>query len=203
MMIKKPTKPYDTQEFQSLVEKAILREKEKENNAKVLSDIIAKTNEKSRKQRKIKQIILYPILSVASVFLIFIMIKHPFRSTPERFFEESFNPETRESIYRGEDSKISDTSVSDYSVENLFSQAKTAMSKQEWEQAEEILIPMLEKGGSIEIESLWHLALITSQTKQYDECKRYLDRLLESKDPTHKADARKLLRIIKKGTSKK
>ena len=196
-MIKKPTKPYDTQEFQSLVEKAILREKEKEKNAKVLSDIIAKSNQKSRRQRKIRQVMLYPTLSIASVFLIFVLITHPFRSTPESFYEESFNPVIRESIYRGENSKTNDTTTSDIMVEDQFSLAKTAMIKQNWEQAENILTPMLGKGGSIEIESLWHLALIKSQTKQYEECKEYLDRILETKDPTYRADAKKLLRIIK------
>lgn len=145
----------------------------------------------------IRQIILFPFLSIASVFLIFILINNPFRSTPESFFEESFNPEPRESIYRGDDSKTDDTAVSDLNIEDQFRLAKEAMSRQNWQQAEDILIPILGKGGSIEIESLWHLALITSQTKQYEECERYLDRIIESGDQTYRAGAKKLQRIVK------
>ena len=75
------------------------------------------------------------------------------------------------------------------------------MIDENWDEASNIIDKLIEKGGSVKIESLWNLTLINLKTENNAECRSFLTELLETKDPTYRKVAKTLLKRIKKMVS--
>jgi len=78
----------------------------------------------------------------------------------------------------------------------IISLGKQAMVDENWQEAEQVFSQLLAIGGSVHIESLWHLSLIQLKTGDLAQCKTYLQELIATKDPTYIKEARKLMRAV-------
>lgn len=156
---------------------------------------------KARKKQAQKKILLYTIPTIVAAFLVvWLMILPPSpKITPDQYFNDHFQPEIYQVEYRGSDSTEAPNSPNSeiYATGVQISKAKQAMLDENWEGASIIFKKLIETGGSVKIECLWNLALISLKTENYEECRNFLTQLLETKDPTYRKEAKTLLRSVK------
>ena len=187
----------DLNKLENYVKQVIQENKEREEKRLIIEAILLK----SRKKQVQKKILLYTIPTiVAASFVVWLMILPPKPEIdPNHYYNEHFQPEVNQVQYRGSDSSEVPQSPNSeiYATEAQLSKAKQAMIDENWEEASNIFIKLLEEGGSVKIESLWNLALINLKTEKYIECRKFLFQLLETKDPAYYKEAQTLQRRIK------
>ena len=178
--------------------RTIFREKvERENRLQKIKDIM-KGNQRKRVRRRF--ILIGIPVTIAAILVLWISAIHPSRSfDANEFYNLHFISEINEISYRDIDnSQNPDNSINKTGdLRNKINLAKQAMVDENWQEAEEAFSQLLPLGGSVQIESLWHLSLIQLKTGDLAQCKTYLKELIATKDPTYIKQARKLLRVVR------
>jgi len=188
----------DIEKLEKHVRQIFQIENEKEHKRLIINHILRKF----RKKQARRKILIFTIPSVVAATLVVWLLVIPPASdvNPDEYYQEHFQPKVSQTQYRGSNSTKDQNNLNNeiLNIEEQISDAKLAMSAENWEQASNIFNNLLPKGGSIKVECLWHLALINLKTKQYEECKTKLSELLRTKDPTYQKEAKELLRWVKK-----
>ena len=177
--------------------RTIFREKaEKENRLEKIRDIM-KGNQRKRVRRRF--IVLCIPVAIAAILVLWISVIHPPRSfDANEFYNLHFISEINEISYRDVDNSQNPANsiIKTGDLRNKISLGKQAMVDENWQEAEEVFSQLLPLGGSVQIESLWHLSLIQLKTGDLAQCKTYLKELIATKDPTYIKEARKLMRVV-------
>ena len=151
----------DDQKLEGLLKKVFREDLEKEKKQAKFREIIRKTKKKSTRRKII--LISSPIVPVAALLIIWFSLLNPSRSfDPDEFYNNYFQPETNETSYRGAGAEQNQpgTVLNQNNTINILRQGKDAMKSENWDNAETQFMQLLPIGGSIYIESLWHLSLI-------------------------------------------
>ena len=187
----------DDQKLEGLLKKVFREDLEKADKREEFREIIRKNKKNSTRRRII--LISSPIVVVAALLIIWFSLLNPSRSfDPDEFYNNNFQPEINETSYRGAGSEQNQpgTVLNQNNSINILLQGKEAMKSENWNDAETQFMQLLPIGGSIHIESLWHLSLIQLKTGNHPQCKKYLKDLIATKDPTYLKPARELLRAV-------
>ncbi len=187
----------DDQKLEDLLRTIFQEKAEKENRLEKIKAIM-KVNQRKRIRRRF--IVISIPITIAAILVLWISVIHPYRSfDPNEFYRLHFEAEISEINYRDiENSQNPDNTVNKTGdLREKISLGKQAMVSENWQEAEEIFSQLVPLGGSVQIESLWHLSLIQLKTGNLPQCKTYLKELIATKDPTYIKHARKLLRVVR------
>lgn len=188
----------DIDKLEDYVRQVFRKDVEKEQKRLIINGILRKV----RKNQARRKILIFAVPTAVAVALVvwLLVIPPALDINPDQYYQDHFQPEVSQTQYRGSDSSKDQNNLNNdiLAIEERISQAKQAMSTENWEQAANILKKLLPEGGSIQVECLWHLALINLITEQYEECRTMLSELLRTKDPTYRKEAKMLLRWVRK-----
>lgn len=184
----------DNHKLQNLLNQFLLRDKEKNKKIEEIRAIM-----EANRRKRIRRRILFlgtPISAAAILILWFSIFKRSETFSADEFYQQHFNKEINDINYRGEQNINNDSTFKLEEVADQISIGKEAMANENWQEAETIFRQLQSLGGSVRIECLWHLSLISLKTDNLPQCKTYLKELIHTKDPTYLLPARKLLKAI-------
>lgn len=187
----------DDQKLEGFLKKVFREDLEKEKKQEMFRKIILKNKKKSARRKII--LICSPIVAIAALLVLWFSLFNPSLSfDSEEFYNKHFQPDIRETSYRGSDldKNHPETALAQAQMISTLHKAKQAMKSENWDEAEALFIQLLPLGGSVQIESLWHLSLLYLKTENLPKCKTYLKDLIDTKDPTYLKPARELLKAI-------
>ena len=125
-----------------------------------------------------KKIILIcsPFVAVAALIVLWFSLYNPSHSfDSEEFYNTHFQPDIREPSYRGSglDQNQPETALAQTQMITTLHKAKQAMRSENWDEAEALFIQLIPLGGSVQIESLWHLSLLYQNSENLPKCKGF------------------------------
>jgi len=190
----------DDHKLQNLLFKLIRRDMQKVKKIQEIRAIL----EANRKKRIRRRIIFLgtPLSAAAIIILWFSTFKRAEPFNPDEFYQQHFNKEINDINYRGEENINNESTFKLEEVADQISIGKEAMANENWQEAETIFQQLQSMGGSVRIECLWHLSLISLKTDNLPECKTYLKELINTKDPTFLEQARELRRKLRNNPKK-
>jgi len=186
----------DDQKMDNLLRDMFREKAEKELRLEKIKSIM-KANRMKKVRRRL--ITLGIPITIAALLILWISVIQPIRAfEPDEYYDLHFKTEIREINYRDiNGSQNPDRTVNTAGdLKEKIILGKQAMSEENWQEADEIFKQLKNLGGSVQIESLWHLSLIQLKTDNLPQCKTYLKELIATKDPSYLKQARKLLRML-------
>ncbi len=187
----------DDQKLEGLLKKVFQEDLEKEKKQEMFRKIIRKNKKKSTRRKII--LICSSFVAIAAITVLWFSLFNPSLSfNSEEFYSTHFQPDIRETSYRGSglDKNQPETALAQAQMISTLHKAKQAMKLENWNEAEAIFTQLLPLGGSVQIESLWHLSLLYLKTENLPKCRTFLKDLIDTKDPTYLKPARELLKVI-------
>lgn len=188
----------DIDKLEGYVRQVFQKDGEKEQKRLIINGILRKI----RKKQARRKILIFAVPSAFAAALVVWLLVLPSASdiNPDQYYQDHFKPEISQTQYRGQNPSKDQNNLNNdiLAIEEQIFQAKQAMSSESWEKAANIFKTLIQKGGSIQVESLWHLALISLKTQQFDECETFLRALIITKDPTYRKETKELLRWVGK-----